>query len=195
MAEGESLDRRDQNAVAFAALRSLEEEQKRTHVQAEERSAETFVVRTGNTLIDQFQPRYFAIAFAFCFKYGTACPDVVNTTAQDQRKSRRQIRDPQSPMVDIHAWAASMGRRVEAQFRRDWNFGFVLWNYLFRTMVNMQGSTFPYSAGGKKMTAGEIAQGDVRRRAASRRQEDCREHHRQVPQHPRHARGPAHDEA
>ena len=165
MAEGESLDRRDQNAVAFAALNGLEEEQKRTHVQAEERSAETFVVRTGNTLLDQFQPRYFAIAFAFCFKYGTACPDVVNTTAQDRQKSRRQIRDPQSPMVDIHAWAASMGRRVEAQFRRDWNFGFVLWNYLFRTMVNMQGSTFLYSAGNKRMTAGEIAEGSRQLRA------------------------------
>ena len=165
MAEGESLDRRDQNAVAFAALNGLEEEQKRTHVQAEERSAETFVVRTGNTLLDQFQPRYFAIAFAFCFKYGAACPDVVNTTAQDRQKSRRQIRDPQSPTVDIHAWAVSMGRRVEAQFRRDWNFGFVLWNYLFRTMVNMQGSTFLYSAGSKRMTACEIAEGSRQLRA------------------------------
>ena len=166
MAEGESLDRQDQNAVAFAALMGLEDEQTtRAPAQAEQRSAETFVVRTGNTLIDQFQPRYFAIAFAFCFKYGTACPDVFNTTAQDPQTSRRRARDPESPMVDIHAWAAGMGRRVEAQFRRDWNFCFVLWNYLFRTLVNIHGSTFLYTEGGKKMSAADIEEGSRQLRA------------------------------
>ncbi len=158
--EGESLDKQDQNAIGFAALTSLQEQDReQAPPPPEERRADTLVVRTGNALVDQFQPRYFAIAFAFCFKYGTACPDVFNTTALEQQRSRRRERDPRSPMVSIHEWAAGMGRRVEAQFRRDWNFGFVLQNYLFRTMVNLQGSAYLYSAGGKKMTGEEIEEG------------------------------------
>ena len=156
MAEGNSLDRQDQNAVGMAALTSLEAEG-----QTSEKKAETLEVRTGNVLIDQFQPRYFAMAFAFCFKYGTACPDVFNTASKEPSTSRRQQKDSGAPTVDIHDWAAIMSRRVEAQFRRDWNFGFVLWNYLFRTMVNLQGNTYFYSQGGKKITSDEFLQGST----------------------------------
>ena len=39
-----------------------------------------------------------------------------------------------------------MQRRVEAQFRRDWTFGFAVWNYLFRTAVNLQKNAYMFSA-------------------------------------------------
>ena len=38
-----------------------------------------------------------------------------------------------------------MQRRVESQFRRDWNFGYSIWNYLFRTAVNLQKNVYMYS--------------------------------------------------
>ena len=64
-----------------------------------------------------------------------------------------------------------MQRRVESQFRRDWSFGFATWNYLFRTMVNLQSNAYIYampdadSGALKMMSAAEITQGasEVRR--------------------------------
>ncbi|CAJ1386507.1 unnamed protein product [Effrenium voratum] len=38
-----------------------------------------------------------------------------------------------------------MQRRVESQFRRDWNFGYSIWNYIFRTAVNLQKNVYMYS--------------------------------------------------
>ncbi|CAJ1413214.1 unnamed protein product, partial [Effrenium voratum] len=35
-----------------------------------------------------------------------------------------------------------MQRRVESQFRRDWNFGYSIWNYIFRTAVNLQKNVY-----------------------------------------------------
>ena len=35
-----------------------------------------YVVQTGNIIMDQFQPWYFGVAFAFCFKYCTGMPDM-----------------------------------------------------------------------------------------------------------------------
>ena len=45
---------------------------------AELRSSSTmpnYVVQTGNALIDQLRPSFFATAFPFVFKYGTGMPD------------------------------------------------------------------------------------------------------------------------
>ena len=51
---------------------------------------------------------------------------------------------------------------LETQFRRDWTFIFTLWNYLFRTMVNLQKNAYMYAVpdgkGGKRvLTNKEIA--------------------------------------
>ena len=170
--EGCSQDREDQNAVAVAALNDLE-----TQLRSKNKKVhETLEVRTGNTLVDQFQPLYFATAFCFCFKHGTACPDVQNTAAaarrnEEQHAGRRKILNPEAPEVGIHAWAAAMQRRAETQFRRDWTFGFTLWNYLFRTMVNTQQNAFMYSVAEddsnrqRRLTSQEILDGlrDIQR--------------------------------
>eukprot|EP00971_Amphidinium_carterae_P076288 1506690-Amphidinium_carterae.1 len=51
-----------------------------------------------------------------------------------------------------------MMRRVETQFQRDWTFGPVLWNYLFRSMVNLQSNAYIYEipdgiGGRRRMTS------------------------------------------
>lgn len=74
VAEGES--REDANARELAALKEMQENLLKNEVNAAVLSLE---VRTGNKFVDQLRPEYFATAFPFCFKYGTACPDVVNT--------------------------------------------------------------------------------------------------------------------
>lgn len=135
----------DPTTTAIAALQELEEGLK-TANQRSNMQQQNMEIRTGNILVDQFQPYYFAVAFCFCFQYATACPDVANTTMpNDQRKSRRKERDPQAPSLQIFEWAASIQRRVETQFRRDWNFGFTLWNYIFRTMVNTAGNSYLFT--------------------------------------------------
>ena len=163
VAEGRSEDRDDQNAVDVAALNQLQDQLK---FEGQRKATETLELRTGNVFVDQFQPLYFATAFCFCFKHGTACPDVHKigaTTAQ--RQQRRRARDPDAPEVKIHEWAAAMQRRTETQFRRDWTFGFTLWNYLFRTMVNLQRNTFMYAVpneeapGYRMLEAAEITKG------------------------------------
>ena len=74
-------------------------------------------------------PWFFAVAFSFCFSFATACPDLPNRP--------RYRRKAEAPEVSINMWCRAMARRVESQFRRDWVFCFVLWNYLFRTAVNL----------------------------------------------------------
>ena len=61
-----------------------------------------------------------------------------------------------------------MARRVETQFLRDWAFRLTLWNYLFRTLVNLHKNAYMYvipdprTKGGKRMlTNEEIADGSL----------------------------------
>lgn len=174
VAEGES--REEANARELAALKEMENNLL-TEAQKEANAALlSLEVHTGNKFLDQFRPEYFAVAFPFCFKYGTACPDIVNATKIQGNEegaptarghlSRRHAGNPEAPHVGIREWAAAMARRVETQFRRDWTFGFTLWNYLFRTMVNLQRNAYMYAVpdpntkGGKRLLGNdEIGEG------------------------------------
>lgn len=173
VAEGES--REEANAGELAALKEMRENLL-TPAEKEAAGLMSVEVRTGNKFLDQFRPEYFASAFPFCFKYASACPDVVNTTqpqggeegAPPAHLPRRQAGNPAAPPVGIREWAAAMARRVETQLRRDWTFGFTLWNYLFRTLVNLQKNAVMYAvpdptaAGGKHwLTNKEIADGSL----------------------------------
>lgn len=108
---------------------------------------QTLEVRAGNRLLDQFQPHYWSIAFCFLFKHTTAEPDVANhlKPTEQQQQSRRKKGNPAAPAVGMQAWAGAMQRQVASQFRRDWNFSPTLWNYLFRTMVNLQPNAFTFT--------------------------------------------------
>ncbi len=45
-------------------------------VAAERKKVASFAVHTGNAMMDQFEPWYFGVAFAFLFKYCTGMPDL-----------------------------------------------------------------------------------------------------------------------
>ena len=60
-----------------------------------------------------------------------------------------------------------MARRVEAQINRDWHFGFVTWNYMFRSAVNLSRTWFAYDRpqatddGFHKFTAKDLETGAI----------------------------------
>ena len=90
----------------------------------QDKMVERFAVSTGNMMIDQFEPWYLGVAFPFIFKYCTGMPDMPAWT-----KATRYRRKTDAPRIEAEAWVRLMSRRVEAQLSRDWNFGFVSWNY------------------------------------------------------------------
>ena len=154
VAEGQ--DQRDAQEAEKLALENLVADLKDDGIRA---GLETYEVRAGNQLMDMFRPGYWAIAYCFLFKHGTAGPDVVNTIKTEQAEmepSRRKKGNERAPEVGIQAWAASMQRQAAAQFRRDWNFSPTLWNYLFRTRINLEPNAYMFmkldeDGGGRRM--------------------------------------------
>ena len=100
---------------------------------------ERLAVNTGNKMIDQFEPWYFGVAFPFIFKYCTGMSDM-----PEWAKAPRYPRGENAPRVEADAWVKLMSRRVEAQLSRDWTFGFVSWNYIFRSTINLSRTLFAY---------------------------------------------------
>ena len=86
---------------------------------------------TGNKMLDQFEPWYFGIAFSFLIKYCTGMPD-----RPEFVQKPRYRRDASAPHVSLNRWVTTMARRVESSISRDWLFGFVSWNLMFRSAVN-----------------------------------------------------------
>ena len=114
-------------------------------------------------MIDQFQPWYFGVAFAFVFSYCIGMPDMYHFA-----ETPRHRRGDGAPRVEPPAWVRIMARRVEAQISRDWHFGFVSWNYIFTSAVNLSRTFFftnaqkldrlaCHSAHGQGRTAASIA--------------------------------------
>ena len=95
--------------------------------------------RTGNVMIDQLVPWYFSVAFAFIFTYQAGMPDMPAFAKQP-----RYRREDPAPRIETEDWVRVMSRRVEASVSRDWTFGFVTWNYLFLSSVNLTRSVYAY---------------------------------------------------
>ena len=83
-------------------------------------------------MLDQFEPWYFGVAFAFLFKYCTGMPDMPQWSERP-----RYRRAPDAPRIEVPLWVRVLARRVEGQLGRDWTFGYASWNYLFRMSVNL----------------------------------------------------------
>ena len=89
-------------------------------------------VKTGNLMIDQFEPFYFGTVFAFIFSYSCGFPDMPAFA------SKTRFRRPaDAPRIETGDWVRAMSRRIEASLSRDYSFGFVTWNYLFRSSENL----------------------------------------------------------
>ena len=56
----------------------------------------------------------------------------------------RYRRQDSAPRIEAGLWVRVMARRVEGQLGRDGLFGFVSWNYLFRSAVNLRRTLYSY---------------------------------------------------
>ena len=127
VAEKTSIGLTDVNASHVSALQATA-----TKGTGEGEEVPEYVLRTGNKLLDQFQPKYFGIAFPYVFKYCTGMPDPPAWSA-----TARFRRHPEAPRVELAEWVKIMARRCEAQVARDWVFGFSAWNLHFRFSVQL----------------------------------------------------------
>ena len=111
-------------------------------------------------MLDQFQPWYFGVAYAFLFKYCTGMPDMPEWSTRP-----RYRRPDNAPRVPTSLWVRVMSRRVEAQLARDWNFGYASWNFLFRSTINLSRTLYSYEGrsgdAGSSMTAKQLEEGAV----------------------------------
>ena len=123
----------DTNAQQVAALEALQRDSQTDAADS------ALTVTTGNRLLDQFQPWYFAFAFAYVFPFCTAMPDPPSWSAKP-----RYRRVESAPRMELEAWVRCMARRCEAQINRDWVFGFVSWNLLFRSAINLSRTVHTY---------------------------------------------------
>ena len=126
----------DVNAQQVTALEATQ-----TQTNGDEDLRAALTVATGNRVLDQFEPWYFAFAFAYVFPFCTAMPDPPAWS-----KKQRYRREESAPRVDLEAWMRCMSRRCEAQVNRDWVFGFASWNLFFRSSVNLSRTVHAYSA-------------------------------------------------
>ena len=56
----------------------------------------------------------------------------------------RHRRTDDAPRIETGAWVKAMSRRIEASVSRDRLFGFVTWNSVFRSSLNLSHSLFAY---------------------------------------------------
>ena len=90
-----------------------------------------FIVATGSGMMNQFEPWYFGVAFAFCFKFCSGMPDLPSWSKHP--KHRRHAEDPE---VDLSTWVHTISRRPELQLKHNWQLGFTMGSVLFRSMLN-----------------------------------------------------------
>ena len=96
-------------------------------------------VSTGDSMMNQFQPWYYGVAFGFMFSYCTGMPDYV-----EFQETERYRRKEEAPRVEHPIWDRIMARRAEGQFVRDWQMGFVSWNCRFKAAVNLSRTLWSY---------------------------------------------------
>ena len=126
----------DHEAMTKAALQHIGE-----MVDPKAASIRALKIKTGQQVIDQFEPWYFGVAFAFVFKYCIGMPDLPAWS-----KKPRWRRPSSAPHIGLASWTRAMARRIEAQINRDWTFGFASWNLLFRSAVNLARTIDSYEA-------------------------------------------------
>ena len=90
-------------------------------------------------MLKQFEPWYFGVAFAFCFKYCTGMPDIIMFG-----KTRRGRRKDGKPQVDLQLWSKIITRRCEKALSNSWDLGFCISSVLFRSKLNMSRSLYAF---------------------------------------------------
>ena len=98
-----------------------------------------YIAGVSNQMLDQFEPWYFGVAFAFCFKYCTGMPDM-----QTFEKVKRHRRHENAPLVDLQLWTRIISRRCEKALSNSWDLGFCMSSLLFRSTLNLSRSVFTF---------------------------------------------------
>jgi hypothetical protein len=110
-------------------------------------------IGTGSTMLNQYEPWYFGVAFAFCFKFCTGMPD-----APEWMPKPRHRRTGDAPRVDLEHWVKLMSRRIEQQLKRDWLLGFSMGSFLFMYKLNASRTVYSYGHfSAKELEEGAIA--------------------------------------
>ena len=110
------------------------------------------VVATGSSMLNQYEPWYFGVAFAFCFKFCTGMPD-----APEWIDKPRHRRVGDAPRIELDHWVKVISRRVEQQLKRDWLLGFSMGSLLFTFKLNTCRTVYSY----QKYTAKELEDGAI----------------------------------
>jgi len=136
---------------------------------------QTVEVTTGSTLTDQFQPQYLGLAYPFTLPLAVGGYDVPGKPRwrrPDEKRLSEQgavlLDDPffnlqiQTSAAEVKLFdiTRSLPRRIEAQFRRHWNFVPGLWNLYFRNQVN-QGASLGVGARTKPQEPQEQVEQDA----------------------------------
>ena len=111
-------------------------------------------VKTGNNLIDQYEPIYWGTAFAFTFSYYGGFPDMPAFCHKPRHR-----RPGNAPRIETAQWVRAMSRRIEASVSQDYTFGYVSWNYHFRSELNLSRSMLGYEKKNGEATGGEVYAG------------------------------------
>ena len=128
----------DVNAQGVDAIRVLAEQTRDANLRGFDKSSmQGLEITTGSRMLDQFEPWYFGVAFAYIFKYCAGLPD-----APEWSGKPRWRRKEDEPRVGLGDWVRIMSRRIESQLGRDWVFGFTSWNVLFRSAVNLSRTVY-----------------------------------------------------
>lgn len=85
-------------------------------------------VETGSELMDQWKSEYLCSAFPFTLALPVGGHDIAGRPRWRRGKGEAEVK-----LVDL---VRGLPRRVEAQFRRHWQFVPALWNLYFRECVN-----------------------------------------------------------
>ena len=76
-------------------------------------------------------------------------------------KKGRYRRHEDAPRIETWEWVRAMSRRVEASVSGDYSFGFLTWNYLFRSSINLTQSLFAYERKNNKATGAKFTPEDL----------------------------------
>ena len=119
-------------------------------------------------MMDQFEPQYLGLANPFTMPVAVGGYDVPgkprwrrpvtkSDDLQGEAASRMPLENPffreqvqcVPPTVKLYDLARGMPRRIEAQYRRHWNFVPSLWNLYFREQLNL-GMSLSATSRGKR---------------------------------------------
>ena len=74
---------------------------------------------------------------------------------------KRFRRAADAPRIETGDWVRTMSRRIEASVARDYSFGFVSWNYMFRSSLNLSQSLYAYERKNGKATGAQFTPQDI----------------------------------